>query len=191
MEEEIQKAKKVRIVKLKSGGTIEIPIPTSTGGVKMKATLYFPPVDSHYEDDPDKSWVPMSAEWKLEDTVHHIFPKHKSQRYYEMALELIRFIFQTNPIEGVDSSQIESWRKDRRYAIGTLHSITIPKLIDFGVLKRRFVNPSGLKAKQGRRIILYPTTLFSTHLHKLAETYEKALDRAKQDYQVRRKQQCI
>jgi len=184
-----EETKKVRIVKLKTGEIKEIPIPTSTGGVKMKTTLFFPAVDSHYEDDPDKAWVPMSSEWKLEDTIQHIFPRHKSKRYYDMALELIQFIFQTDPINGVDSSQIEEWRKAKKYAIGTLHSIIIPKLIDFGILKRRFLNPSGEKAKQGKRIVLYPTTLFSTHLHRLAETYEKILDRAKQDYEVKKKQQ--
>jgi len=181
--------KKFRTIKLKDGSTKEIPIPVSTGGVKMKTTLFFPAVDSHYEDDPNKAWVPMSSEWKLSDVLHHIFPRHKSKRYYDMALELIQFIFQTDPINGIDSSQIEQWRKEKNYAIGTLHSITIPKLIDFGFLKRRFLNPSGEKARQGKRVVLFPTTLFSTHLHKLAETYEKILDRAKQDYEAKKKQQ--
>ncbi len=93
--------------------------------------------------------LPMSvgARWELEDLLKLVFPPQYKRSQYEVALKLVAFLGEREPVDG---DQLAAWQEQHKIANSTLRNLVIPRLISSGLVARERRNPTGQTEKDKR-----------------------------------------
>ncbi len=146
-------------------------------GIKSRNALYLPPHDGKFISD--KGGFDKNIIWNIEDIVDFIFPKIYQPKYNEIGIKFLNFVL---TYEKIGKEEISKFLKENNYSRSTLENKIIPKLVDFGLLKRER-EPS--KSGKGRYLVLSDSLTFSNYLEKISSAWSMIVLTARQKRRIK------
>jgi DNA-binding PadR family transcriptional regulator len=167
----------------KSLGRTQIP----NRGIPSNEALCFPPM-SRTSDTTDRlGWKSFNSSWHIEDVIKHVFPPTASPKYFAMATEFMRFLFdnlqfdeESKTVVGLTGEEISNFVKKNNFSSGSFYGYVLRKLHNCGLIERRREERKR-RSDTGSwtgRMVLQPSRQFITHLTGLAHWYELILNDA-------------
>lgn len=150
----------------------------SSRGIKSKEALYLPRHDGKFI--ADKGGLDKNIIWGVEDVIDFIFPKIYQPKYNEIAVKFINFVLEH---EKIGKEEITKFLKDSNYSRATLENEIIPKMVNFGLLKRE---REQAKFGKSRYLVLSDSLTFSNYLERIASAWSMIVLTARQKRKVKK-----
>ncbi|MFN3527488.1 MAG: hypothetical protein ACK4YO_00070 [Candidatus Altarchaeaceae archaeon] len=152
------------------------PKPILSRGIPSKESLFLPKHDGKIINS--KGGLNENIIWDVEDVIDFIFPKIYQPRYHEISVKFVEFLLKEGKL---NSEKISKFLKDNNFSKATLENIIIPKLVNFGLIKRE--REQTMKGK-GRKLILSDSLVFSHYLERISKAWSMIVLTARQKRKV-------
>ncbi|MEW6529172.1 MAG: hypothetical protein AB1391_04745 [Candidatus Micrarchaeota archaeon] len=147
-------------------------------GVPSNETLYLPAYNSaEIRNFQDKEENITRNLWNIEELTNFVFSKKYQPKYYEIALNFLRFLSEKLTISSEDTS---AYVKNNNISKATFYNRVLPRLRKIGIIK---IERETIVAQESKRkfrpMIISMSKTFGNYLMKIGDSWLAIIDDAR------------